>query len=198
MSIRQWISTWKDEPSPDKESMNQVAMATVIGLVAGLAISALIVVSHDLMTVRGLVSPRVLFGSAVAALLTTTAFGRGRTHFAKRALYDFPLLALDIVMIVAAAALLGLMTRSSFSFDGWAWGWLAVVLACQLVRNLRLSSQKVTGLRLGILCLILGLTANIGILLFAPADEAVVAVASVAALILIAVQFWREVITPFR
>jgi len=90
------------------------------------------------------------------------------------------------------------MTRSSFSFDGWAWGWLAVVLACQLVRNLRLSSQKVTGLRLGILCLILGLTANIGILLFAPADEAVVAVGSVAALILIAVQFWREVITPFR
>ena len=102
-------------------------MATVIGLVAGLAVSALIVVSHDLMTVRGLVSPRVLFGSAVAALLTTTAFGRGRTHFAKRALYDFPLLALDIVMIIAAAALVGLMTRSSFSFDGWAWGWLAVV-----------------------------------------------------------------------
>ncbi len=173
-------------------------MATVIGLVAGLAVSALIVVSHDLMTVRGLVSPRVLFGSAVAALLTTTTFGRGRTHFAKRALYDFPLLALDIVMIIAAAALVGLMTRSSFSFDGWAWGWLAVVLACQLVRNLRLSSQKVTGLRLGILCLILGLTANIGILLFAPADEGVVAVASVAALILIAVQFWREVIAPFR
>jgi len=54
------------------------------------------------------------------------------------------------------------------------------------------------GLRLGILCLILGLTANIGILLFAPADEGVVAVASVAALILIAVQFWREVIAPFR
>jgi len=48
-------------------------------------------------------------------------------------------------MIIAAAALVGLMTRSSFSFDGWAWGWLAVVLACQLVRNLRLSSQKVTG-----------------------------------------------------
>jgi len=198
VSIREWMSTLKDDPSPDKESMNQVAMATVIGLVAGLAISALIVVSHDLMTVSELVSPRVLFGSALAALLTTTAFGRGRIHFAKRALYDFPLLALDIVMIIAAAALVGLMTRSSFSFDGWAWGWLAVALACQLVRNLRLGSQRVTGLRLGILCLILGLTANIGILLFAPADEGVAAVASVAALILIAVQFWREVITPFR
>src|SRR5438876_9985845 len=153
VSIREWLSTWTDDPVPDKESMNQVAMATVIGLVAGLAISALIVVSHDLMTLDGLVSPRVLFGSAVAALLTTTAFGRGRTHFAKKALYDFPLLALDIVMIIAAAALVGLMTRGSFSFDRWAWGWLAVILACQLVRNLRLGSQKVTGLRLGILSL---------------------------------------------
>jgi hypothetical protein len=90
------------------------------------------------------------------------------------------------------------MTRSSFSFDGWAWGWLAVILASQLVRNLRLGSQKVTGLRLGILCLLVGLTANIAILLFAPADDGVAAVASVAALILITVQFWREVITPFR
>ena len=178
--------------------MNQVAMATVIGLVAGLAISALIVVSHDLMPLGRVVLPRVLFGSAVAALLATTAFGRGRTHFAKKALYDFPLLVLDIVMIIAAAALVGLMTRASFSFDGWAWGWLAVILACQLVRNFRLGSKKVTGLRLGILCLILGLTANIAILLFAPADDRVAAVASVAALILIAVQFWREVITPFR
>jgi hypothetical protein len=192
------MSTLRDEPSPDKESMNQVAMATVIGLVAGLAISALIVVSHDLITVDRLVVPRVLFGTAVAALLTTTAFGRGRTHFAKRALYDFPLLALDIVMIVAAAALVGLMTRERFTFDGWAWGWLAVILACQLVRNLRLGSQKVTGLRLGILCLMLGLTANVGILLFAREDDRVAAVASIAALILIAVQFWREVITPFR
>jgi hypothetical protein len=192
------MSTLKDDPSPDKESMNQVAMATVIGLVAGLAISALVVVSHDLMTVHQLVFPQVLFGSAVAALLTTTAFGRGRTHFAKKALYDFPLLALEIVMIIAAAALVGLMTRSSFSFDGWAWGWLAVILASQLVRNLRLGSQKVTGLRLGILCLLVGLTANIAILLFAPADDRVAAVASVAALILITVQFWREVITPFR
>jgi len=192
------MSTLKDEPSPDKESMNQVAMATVIGLVAGLAISALIVVSHDLITIDRLVLPRVLFGTAVAALLTTTAFGRGRTHFAKRALYDFPLLALDIVMIIAAAALVGLMTRERFTFDGWAWGWLAVILACQLVRNLRLGSQKVTGLRLGILCLMLGLAANIGILLFAREDDRVAAVASLAALILIAVQFWREVITPFR
>jgi len=192
------MSTLKDEPSPDKESMNQVAMATVIGLVAGLAISALIVVSHDLITIDRLVLPRVLFGTAVAALLTTTAFGRGRTHFAKRALYDFPLLALDIVMIIAAAALVGLMTRERFTFDGWAWGWLAVILACQLVRNLRLGSQRVTGLRLGILCLMLGLAANIGILLFAREDDRVAAVASVAALILIAVQFWREVITPFR
>ncbi len=192
------MSTLKDEPSPDKESMNQVVMATVIGLVAGLAISALIVVSHDLLTVGRLLFPRVLFGSAVAALLATTAFGRGRTHFAKQALYDFPLLALDIVMIVAAAALVGLMTRESFSFDGWAWGWLAVVLACQLVRNFRLGAKKVTGLRLGILCLILGLTANIAILLFARGDERVAAVASAAALILVAIQFWREVITPFR
>jgi len=192
------MSTLKDEPSPDKESMNQVAMATVIGLVAGLAISALIVVSHDLITVDRLVLPRVLFGTAVAALLTTTAFGRGRIHFAKRALYDFPLLALDIVMIIAAAALVGLMTRERFTFDGWAWGWLAVILACQLVRNLRLGSQMVTGLRLGILCLMLGLAANIGILLFAREDDRVAAVASLAALILIAVQFWREVITPFR
>ena len=192
------MSTLKDEPSPDKESMNQVAMATVIGLVAGLAISALIVVSHDLITIDRLVLPRVLFGTAVAALLTTTAFGRGRTHFAKRALYDFPLLALDIVMIIAAAALVGLMTRERFTFDGWAWGWLAVILACQLVRNLRLGSQRVTGLRLGILCLMLGLAANIGILLFAREDDRVAAVASLAALILIAVQFWREVITPFR
>ena len=192
------MSTLRDDPSPDKESMNQVAMATVIGLVAGLAISALIVVSHDLMTVSRLVFPRVLFGTAVAALLTTTAFGRGRTHFAKKALYDFPLLALDIVMIIAAAALIGLMTRETFAFDGWAWGWLAVILACQLVRNLRLGSKKVTGLRLGILCLILGLTANIAILLLAPANERVVIVASIAALILIVVQFWREVITPFR
>ena len=192
------MSTLKDEPSPDKESMNQVAMATVIGLVAGLAISALIVVSHDLITIDRLVLPRVLFGTAVAALLTTTAFGRGRIHFAKRALYDFPLLALDIVMIIAAAALVGLMTRERFTFDGWAWGWLAVILACQLVRNLRLGSQMVTGLRLGILCLMLGLAANIGILLFAREDDRVAAVASLAALILIAVQFWREVITPFR
>jgi len=198
MSIREWMSTWTDDPIPDKESMNQVAMATVIGLVAGLAISALIVVSHDLISLAELVSPRVLFGSAVAALLTTTAFGRGRTHFAKKALYDAPLLALDIVMIIAAAALVGLMSRGSFTFDGWAWGWLAVILACQLVRNLRLGAQKVTGLRLGILCLILGLTANIAILWLAPADDRVAAVASVAALILIAVQFWREVITPFR
>jgi alkylation response protein AidB-like acyl-CoA dehydrogenase len=198
VSIRDWLSTLKDDPSPDKESMNQVAMATVIGLVAGLAISALIVVSHDLMPVGRVDFPRVLFGSAVAALLATTAFGRGRTHFAKKALYDFPLLALDIVMIIAAAALVGLMTRESFSFDGWAWGWLAVILACQLVRNFRLGSKKVTGLRLGILCLILGLTANIAILLFAPADDRVAAVASVAALILITVQFWREVIIPFR
>jgi len=60
------MSTWMDEPIPDKESMNQGAMATVIGLVAGLAISALIVVSHDLMPLDELVSPRVLFGSAVA------------------------------------------------------------------------------------------------------------------------------------
>src|SRR2546423_7684677 len=141
--IREWMSTWRDDPSHDKESMNQVAMATVIGLVAGLAISALIVVSHDLMTIGALVSSRVLFGSAVAALLTTTAFGRGRTHFAKKALYDLPLLALDIVMILAAAALVGLLTRGSFAFDGWAWGWLAVILACQLVRTLRLGSQKV-------------------------------------------------------
>lgn len=198
MTIREWLSTWKDDSSPDKESMNQVVMATVIGLVAGLAISAFIVVSHDLMTAGELVRPRILFGSAVAALLTTTAFGRGRTHFAKKALYDFPLLALDIVMIIAAAALVGLMTRASFSFDGWAWGWLAVILACQLVRNLRLGSQKVTGLRLGMLCLALGLTGNLAILFLAPADERVAAVASVAALILIAVQFWREVITPFR
>jgi hypothetical protein len=102
VSIREWMSTLKDDPSPDKESMNQVVMATVIGLVAGLAISALIVVSHDLLTVGRLLLPRVLFTSAVAALLATTAFGRGRTHFAKKALYDFPLLALDIVMIVAA------------------------------------------------------------------------------------------------
>ena len=198
MSIRKWMSTLKDEPSPEKESMNQVAMATAIGLVAGLAINALIVVSRDLMTVGQLLFPRVLFGSAVGALLATTAFGRGKTHFAKKALYDFPLLALDIVMIMAAAALVGLMNRDSFSFDGWAWGWLAVILACQLVRNFRLGSKEVTGLRLGILCLILGLTATIAILLFAPADDRVAAVASVTAIILIAVQFWREVITPFR
>ena len=198
MSIREWMSTLKDDPSPEKESMNQVAMATAIGLVAGLAINALIVVSRDLMTVGQLLFPRVLFGSAVAALLATTAFGRGKTHFAKKALYDFPLLALDIVMIMAAAALVGLINRDSFAFDSWAWGWLAVILACQLVRNLWLGSKKVTGLRLGILCLILGLTANIAILLFAPADDRVAAVASVAALILITVQFWREVITPFR
>ena len=192
------MSTLKDDPSPDKESINQVAMATAIGLVAGLAINALIVVSRDLLTVGRLLFPRVLFGSAVAALLATTAFGRGKTHFAKKALYDFPLLVLDIVMIIAAAALVGLLNRDRFSFDGWAWGWLAVVLACQLVRNFRLGSKKVTGLRLGILCLILGLTANIAILLFAPADDRVAAVASVAALIFIAGQFWREVITPFR
>ena len=192
------MSTLKDDPSPDKESINQVAMATAIGLVAGLAINALIVVSRDLLTVGRLLFPRVLFGSAVAALLATTAFGRGKTHFAKKALYDFPLLVLDIVMIIAAAALVGLLNRDRFSFDGWAWGWLAVVLACQLVRNFRLGSKNVTGLRLGILCLILGLTANIAILLFAPADDRVAAVASVAALILIAGQFWREVITPFR
>ena len=192
------MSTLKDDPSPDKESINQVAMATAIGLVAGLAINALIVVSRDLLTVGRLLVPRVLFGSAVAALLATTAFGRGKTHFAKKALYDFPLLVLDIVMIIAAAALVGLLNRDRFSFDGWAWGWLAVVLACQLVRNFRLGSKNVTGLRLGILCLILGLTANIAILLFAPADDRVAAVASVAALILIAGQFWREVITPFR
>ena len=192
------MSTLKDDPSPDKESINQVAMATAIGLVAGLAINALIVVSRDLLTVGRLLVPRVLFGSAVAALLATTAFGRGKTHFAKKALYDFPLLVLDIVMIIAAAALVGLLNRDRFSFDGWAWGWLAVVLACQLVRNFRLGSKNVTGLRLGILCLIVGLTANIAILLFAPADDRVAAVASVAALILIAGQFWREVITPFR
>jgi hypothetical protein len=32
----------------------------------------------------------------------------------------------------------------------------------------------------------------------APADDRVAAVASVGALILIAIQFWREVIVPFR
>ena len=192
------MSTLRDDPSPDKESMNQVAMATAIGLVAGLAINALVVVAHDLRTVGQLFLPRVLFGTAIAALLATTAFGRGKTHFAKKALYDFPLLALDIVMIMAAAALVGLINRDSFSFDRWAWGWLAVILACQLLRNFRLGSQKVTGLRLGILCLILGLTASIAILVLAPADDRVAAVASVGAVILIAVQFWREVISPFR
>ena len=192
------MSTLKDEPSLEKESMNRVAMATAIGLVAGLAINALIIVSRDLLTVGRLVLPRVLFGSALAALLATTAFGRGKVHFAKKALYDFPLLALDVLMIIAAAALVGLMNRDSFSFDGWAWGWLAVILACQLVRNFRLGSKNVTGLRFGILCLIVGLTATLAILLFAPANDRVAAVASVAALILIAGQFWREVITPFR
>lgn len=110
-------STPDGPTSLDAHGMKQGAMTTVIGLIAGMAIAAWVVVARDLHTKADLLDARVVLGSAIAALFATSAFGRGKTHFAKLTEYDFPLLLLDIPMVLVGGAAVGLLSRDGYSPD---------------------------------------------------------------------------------
>jgi len=124
--------------------------------------------------------------------MALSAFGRGKTHFAKSHGYDRQLLVCDFVMIVAASALVGLLNRVTFEFDQWPWVWLGVVLLSLLIRNLRLGSQGVQGELWSTVLLMLGLLTDIAILVWSPSSGQIASWASAVALLVIAVQFWLD------
>jgi hypothetical protein len=192
--LHKLLSTWFDETKPDVRTLNQGAMAsTAIGLFGGLTIAAFLVFAENLAEPRDFCAPKTLFSLAVAGLFATCAFGRAKTHFARGTYYDFWQILLDAFIVIAGAALVGLLSRSTFAYDGWTWWWLGVFLLFQDVRNAYLSYYYgVQGLRIGILFIGSAFTTDLVIGLFFPDSGTAARAFAASGLVLVVIQFSVE------
>lgn len=198
MSSHRWW-TVRDSTPLDAKGMQQGALTTVIGLVAGLAMAAIVITARDLQTTADVTSSRFLWGLAIAGLFAVSAFGRGKTHFAKPTEYDLPLLGLDIPMVLLGGAVVGLLSRGDYSFDRWIWTWLFFFLLFLNFRNWYLiEKHKEEELIVGVILLVFGKVMVGSIWIFWPTNEPVASVAGFVGLGLVIIEFVVEIAIPFQ